>query len=118
MTEAPKTAAAGSIHTAATTTAAPNAGGAGLVAPHLVGTGMARFLNQYDPTCDKPYQRLDMNRGQILDEELTELLRQERSSQEFRRHIKKKDWIKHYMDECVKFQAIVKSGGSTGGSKK
>lgn len=76
----------------------------------VVGTGMARFLNQYNPEHDKPYERPNPNQGLVLDEELTRLLAEERSSRNAKRHNKQKDWMKAYMDECVKFQSITKQG--------
>ncbi len=76
----------------------------------VVGTSMARFLNQYNPDYDKGYQRLDNNRGAYLDPELQKVLEEERMSRLAKAHNKKKDWMKSYMDECVKFQSITKSG--------
>ena len=76
----------------------------------IVGTSMARFLNQYSPEHDCPYKHLDNNRGQYIDPELSRLLEEERKSQESKRHNKRKDWMKSYMDECVKFQSITKQG--------
>ncbi len=76
----------------------------------IVGTGMARFLNEYTAAHDRPFERLGMNRDVVLDDELSRLLEEERRSGAFKAHNKKKDWIKHYMDECVKFQSITKGG--------
>eukprot|EP00672_Neobodo_designis_P015482 CAMPEP_0174850454 /NCGR_PEP_ID=MMETSP1114-20130205/19440_1 /TAXON_ID=312471 /ORGANISM="Neobodo designis, Strain CCAP 1951/1" /LENGTH=94 /DNA_ID=CAMNT_0016084915 /DNA_START=43 /DNA_END=327 /DNA_ORIENTATION=+ len=78
----------------------------------VVGTSFARFLNQYSPEHDKPYTRADPNQGKYQDPELAKLLEEERTSRLNKAHNKKKDWMKSYMDECVRFQSITK-GGST-----
>jgi hypothetical protein len=82
----------------------------------IVGTGMARFLNQYNPEHDKPYERQDNNRGQYIDQELAKLLEEERQALQAKQHNKRKDWMKNYMDECVKFKSITRQNPS--GSKK
>lgn len=74
----------------------------------IVGTTMARFLNQYNPYNSRPYERPTMNQNQILDPELTAALAAERASSKMAVHHRKKDWVKAYMDECVKFQNIMK----------
>ena len=73
----------------------------------VVGTGMARFLNQYNPQFDKPYERPNPNQGRQLDPELTAALEAERIETN-KSHNRRRDWIKAYMDECVKFAAITK----------
>ncbi len=74
----------------------------------IVGTGVARFLNQYNPEYDRPYQRACENKP-YLDPELTKVLEAERTGPGARQYNKRKDWMKSYMDECVKFQSITKS---------
>ena len=74
----------------------------------VVGTGMARFLNQYNPQYDRPFDRPHPNLGLVLDPELTKALEEERNDKMAKAHNRRKDWMKHYMDECVKFQAITK----------
>lgn len=81
----------------------------------VVGTSQARFLNQYNPIFDKPYERPTLNQGKVLDPELTRLLEEERHSLN-KRNNKQKDWMKSYMDECVKFQSITK--GKSGDLRK
>jgi hypothetical protein len=78
----------------------------------VVGTSFARFLNQYSPEHDKAYERADANHGKYLDPDLSKLLEEERASTLAKQHNKKKDWMKSYMDECVKFQSITKGGTS------
>ena len=74
----------------------------------MVGTSMARFLNQYNPHHDKPYERPNPNQGLYLDPELTKLLEEERKSAYMAKNHKRKDWMKSYMDEWVKFSSITK----------
>jgi hypothetical protein len=74
----------------------------------MVGTSMARFLNQYNPFHDKPYERPSPNQGLVLDAQLEKMLEEDRKSQRMNVHRKKKDWMKSYMDEWVKFQSITK----------
>lgn len=76
----------------------------------IVGSGMARFLNQYNPYHNKPYERPTANQGVYLDPDLQSALEAERKATAARQHNKKKDWMKSYMDECVKFQSITKGG--------
>jgi hypothetical protein len=75
----------------------------------IVGTGMSRFLNQYNPAYDCAYERPSLTQGQQLDGELTEMLAEDRA-RIAKRHNRKKDWMKSYMDECVKFESITKQG--------
>lgn len=79
----------------------------------IVGTGMARFLNQYNPEYDQPFRRTDNNRGQYIDPDLAKELERERQSAAAKQHNKRKDWMKNYMDECVKFQSITKAGSKS-----
>jgi hypothetical protein len=74
----------------------------------IVGTSMARFLNQYNPQYDKPYKHEDNNRGQYVDRELTRVLAEERASEEAKKHNKRKDDVKSYMNEFVKFKSITR----------
>ena len=74
----------------------------------IVGTSTARFLNQYNTYHDKPLVRPTLNDGVYLDPDLTRILEEERRAQVFQQHHKHKDWVKSYMDECVKFQSITK----------
>ena len=76
----------------------------------VVGTSFARFLNQYSPEHDKPFERAAPNGGKYQDPDLTKLLEEERPSRLAKAHNKKKDWMKSYMDECVRFQSITKGG--------
>lgn len=74
----------------------------------LIGTGQARFLNQYNPLHDKPYEKPTLNTGIYIDPDLAVLLEEERRSNQ--QHHKKKDFMKSYHDECVRFAAITKGG--------
>ena len=56
--------------------------------------------------------RLDRRRATGKLSELAKVLEEERTSRLNKAHNKKKDWMKSYMDECVRFQSITK-GGST-----
>jgi hypothetical protein len=74
----------------------------------LIGTGQARFLNQYNPLHDKPFERPTLNTGIYVDPDLAKLLEQERNA--CKEHHKKKDIMKTYHDECVKYAAVTKGG--------
>lgn len=75
-----------------------------------LGASSAKFLNQYNPMHDKPYERLTMNRGQYLNADLEKLLVEDRASSEMHRFHRRRDEVKAYMDECVKYQAVTKGG--------
>lgn len=74
----------------------------------LIGTGQARFLNQYNPLHDKPFEKTTLNTGIYIDPDLAKLLEADRK--ENRQHCKRKDEMKSYHDECVRFAAITKGG--------
>lgn len=74
----------------------------------LIGTGQARFLNQYNPLHDKPYEKPTLNTGIYVDPDLAKLLEDERNG--CKQHHKKKDIMKTYHDECVKYAAVTKGG--------
>ncbi len=76
----------------------------------LIGTSQARFLNQYNPLFDKPISHKTLDDGAYIDPELAKLLEQERRSAEMQKHRKKRDEMKTYHDECVKYGAIIKGG--------
>lgn len=72
----------------------------------LIGTTQARFLGQYNPLYDKPYEKPSLNSGIYIDRELAELLEADRNGNT--QHHKRKDFMKSYHDECVRFAAITK----------
>ncbi len=76
----------------------------------LIGTSQARFLNQYNPMYDKKIQFKTLDDGNYIDPELATLLELERRSSLMQQHHKKKDEMKAYHDECVKYGAITKGG--------
>lgn len=74
----------------------------------LIGTGQARFLNQYNPLYDKAYEKPTLNTGTFIDADLAKMLEEERLSNQ--QHHKKKDFMKMYHDECVRYAAVTKGG--------
>eukprot|EP00742_Colponemidia_sp_Colp-10_P018767 GILJ01021712.1.p1 GENE.GILJ01021712.1~~GILJ01021712.1.p1 ORF type:complete len:100 (+),score=19.52 GILJ01021712.1:72-371(+) len=87
--------------------------GAGL--ENMTGCTTARYLGWYCESLDKPLERPTLNTGVILDDELTQLLQEDRRSDEMTRHRKQRDQLKTFMDEIEKYKAV--TGGGRGKGK-
>jgi len=72
----------------------------------VMGTSLSKFVGFYSPAFEVCTQkaRLDDN---LKDETLTAALEADRKSKSYG-HRKKRDWMKTYMDECVKYAAVTK----------
>eukprot|EP01006_Ploeotia_vitrea_P048365 TRINITY_DN67227_c7_g1_i1.p1 TRINITY_DN67227_c7_g1~~TRINITY_DN67227_c7_g1_i1.p1 ORF type:complete len:243 (-),score=13.80 TRINITY_DN67227_c7_g1_i1:897-1625(-) len=71
-----------------------------------LGTSFSRFAGFFSPSYTEMKRKCDED--QQLDEELTERLHHEAKYE--RGHRKKKDWMKVYQDESVKFAAVTRQG--------
>ena len=69
----------------------------------VVGSGCSRFLGEYNPLLNLPLERRTMNTDVVLLPELTEALAALSSSEAARKHHKRKDDVKGYLDEVAKF---------------
>eukprot|EP00759_Apiculatamorpha_spiralis_P048402 PhF_6_TR43625/c0_g1_i1/m.67018 len=72
----------------------------------VIGTSLSKFVGFYSPAYDAAPQKVSLEDG-VKDPELTSALEDDRKSVHYR-HRKKRDWMKSYMDECVKYAAVTK----------
>ena len=72
----------------------------------VIGTTLSKFVGFYSPAYDVGYKKARLEDG-LTDDVLTEALTADRKGKNYG-HRKKKDWMKTYMDECVKYAAVTK----------
>ena len=70
----------------------------------VIGTTFAKFVGFYCPVHEKTMKTVQLDDAE-KDDALTAALEADRNGPNYG-HRKKRDWMKHYMDEDVKYRAV------------
>ncbi|EAN98426.1 hypothetical protein C3747_204g139c [Trypanosoma cruzi] len=73
----------------------------------VTGAVQARFINNYDPMYDKPYTHYELNTGRYLNEELSQLLEDDRRKNT-KHHLQTDKIEKFYMLALLAHSAILR----------